>query len=163
MGTGAGLGVQGFCSSPEPGCPHSPSQGLHSGPDTPSVLSSILRPQGSGLSASCLPAAPKTSPTTSFHPGLPALSAGLPWEGAMLCPRRELVVLWGGALEHTRALSPSLACASCSPLLSEEITLPSHLRALVPDLFLQEAPILTPDMKPQYMCPPRTPVPQASS
>lgn len=84
MGARAGLGVQGFCGSLEPGCPHSPSEGLLSGPD--SLLQLFLPSSGLrdlAFPPPVSPAAPKTSPTTFFHPGLPAHSAGPPWEGVM--------------------------------------------------------------------------------
>ena len=139
MGAGAGLGVQGFCGSPEPGCPYSPSQGLHSGPDTPLALSSILRPQGSGLSSSCLPSCPQDKPQDLFPPRASCLLCRAPLGGGNARSKQRVGGALGWGSEHARALSPSLACASCSPLLSEEITLPSHLRALVPDFFLQEA------------------------
>ena len=136
MRAGAGLGMQGFCSSPELGCPHSPTQGLHSGPDTPSILSSILRPQGSGLS----PSGPPDKPHDLLPPRASCPLCRAPLGGGDARSKQGVGGALGWGSEHARALSPSLACASCSPLLSEEITLPSRLHALVPDLFLQEAP-----------------------
>ena len=63
-------------------------------------FNSFFHPQASGIWPFLLlsPSCPQDKPHDLFPPRASCHSAGLPWEGAMLAPSRESVVLWGGAL-----------------------------------------------------------------